>query len=157
MQLVEILDNIGNSRAFLRGRSVIDHSLLGCRPSANQVVPGRHELPAGWRYTTACRGGDERGHLEPRAAPACAAPVATERGRAERPPHRHLPRMQPVAPMREHHRRCPRLPRGVVPVRHYTTLRHKPVVAHGSRNDAITSQFLVRRCRPGCPLFASRQ
>jgi hypothetical protein len=51
--------------------------------------------------------GDYRGHSEHRAAHAFAVHVATQRGLAERPPHRHPPRAQPVAPLRECHCRRP--------------------------------------------------
>ncbi len=51
-----------------------------------------------------------RGEIEPRVAHEFTAHVATQRGRAERPPHRHPPRAQPVAPLRECHGRRPRLP-----------------------------------------------
>src|SRR5215831_13610844 len=54
--------------------------------------------------------GYERDHIEQRAAHEFAVHVATERGRAKRPPLRHLPRAQPVAPMRERHCSRPRLP-----------------------------------------------
>ena len=47
--------------------------------------------------------GDYRGQIERRLAHEFAGHVATQRGRAARPPHRRLPRAQPVAPMRE----CP--------------------------------------------------
>ena len=51
-----------------------------------------------------------RGHFEHRAAHEFAVHVATQRGLAKRLQHRHAPRAQPVAPMRERHCRCPRLP-----------------------------------------------
>src|SRR5215472_10530803 len=50
------------------------------------------------------------GKIEPRVAHEFPAHVATQRGRAERPPHHHPPRAQPVAPMRERHCRRSRLP-----------------------------------------------
>src|SRR5207245_2222439 len=50
-----------------------------------------------------------RGHIEQRAAHEFAMHVATRRGLAERPQHRHPPRAQPVAPLRERHCRRPRL------------------------------------------------
>src|SRR2546427_13212949 len=51
-----------------------------------------------------------RGQIEPRAAQEFAVPVATQRGRAKRLQHRHPPRAQPVAPLRERPCRRPRLP-----------------------------------------------
>jgi hypothetical protein len=51
-----------------------------------------------------------RGHIEPRAAHEFAVPLATQRGLAKRLQHRHPPRAQPVAPLRERHCRRPRLP-----------------------------------------------
>src|SRR5712692_5916301 len=48
-------------------------------------------------------------------------------------------------------------PRGVTSIRHYTVIRDNPVVAHGRRNDPIASQFLVMRCPPNYPIFASWQ
>ena len=44
--------------------------------------------------------GYDKGHIEHRVAHECAVHVATQRGLAERPQHRHPPRAQPVAPLR---------------------------------------------------------
>src|SRR6266581_6932987 len=52
----------------------------------------------------------DSGHIEHRVAHEFAVHVATQRGLAERPYHRHPPCAQPVAPMRECHGRRPRLP-----------------------------------------------
>jgi hypothetical protein len=42
-----------------------------------------------------------RGKIEQRVAHECTAHVATQRGLAERPQHRHPPCAQPVAPLQE--------------------------------------------------------
>src|SRR2546428_1040324 len=54
--------------------------------------------------------GYDRGQIEQRAAHEFAVHVATQRGLAKRPQHRHPPRAQPVAPIRERHCRRPRRP-----------------------------------------------
>ena len=54
--------------------------------------------------------GYTRGEIEPRVAQSCTAHVATQRRRAERPPPRHPPCVQPVAPLWECHSGRPRLP-----------------------------------------------
>ena len=46
-------------------------------------------------------------------------------------------------------------PRGVAPIRHHIAIRDNSVVAHVRRNDPSASQFLVMRCLPASPLFAS--
>ena len=57
--------------------------------------------------------GYESGHIEQRVAHELAGHWATHAGPAECPPYRHPPHAQPLAPVRQHHRRCPRLtPRG---------------------------------------------
>ena len=53
--------------------------------------------------------GYTRGEIEPRVAQSCTAHVATQRRRAERPPPRHPPCVQPVAPLWECHSGRPRL------------------------------------------------
>ena len=96
-----------------------------------------------------------RGQIEPRAAHEFAVHVATQRGRAKRIQHRHPPRAQPVAPLRERPCRRPRLPpRRCTDQAPYRDQGH-PGGAHGRRNDPITSQCLVMRCPPVSPLFAS--
>ena len=98
-----------------------------------------------------------RGQIEPRAAHSFAVHVATQRGFAKRIQHRHPPRAQPVAPMRERHCRCPRLtPRRCTDQAPYRALGH-PGGAHGRRNDPIASQCHVLRCPPVYPIFASWQ
>src|SRR6266567_2996580 len=98
-----------------------------------------------------------RGHIEPRAAHEFAVHLATQRGLAKRIQHRHPPRAQPVAPMRERHCRRPRLtPRSCTAQASYRDQGH-PSGAHGRRNDPIASQFHVMRCPPVYPLFASWQ
>src|SRR4029453_6493207 len=54
--------------------------------------------------------GDIRGEIGQRVAHEFPAHVATQRELTERQQHRHPPRVQPVAPRRECHCRCPRLP-----------------------------------------------
>jgi hypothetical protein len=51
--------------------------------------------------------GHDRGQIEQRVAHKLAVPLATQRGRAKRIQHRHPPRAQPIAPMRERHCRGP--------------------------------------------------
>ena len=54
-----------------------------------------------------------RGQIEQRAAHELAGHWATHEGPAERTQHRHPPHAQPLAPVRQHHGRRPRLtPRG---------------------------------------------
>src|SRR5262249_12643906 len=62
------------------------------------------------------------------------------------------PHAQPVAPMREHHCRRPRLP-----PRRCTALPPHRNQGHPGRRtrDPITSLFVVMRCPPDSPLFAS--
>ncbi len=82
--------------------------------------------------------------------------VATDGGYAERAEYLHQQYTQPIARLWECQGGCQLLPPvGVAPVSHHTVLRDHPVVAHGRRNDASAAQFLVMRCPPGCPLFAS--
>ena len=96
-----------------------------------------------------------RGQIEHRVAHEFAVHVVTQRGLAERPPHRHPPRAQPVAPLRECHCRRPWLP----PRRCTDQAPHRdqgqPGGPHGRRNDPIAAQCLVMRGLPCCPLFAS--
>jgi len=54
--------------------------------------------------------GYNKGEIEHRVAHEFTAHVATQRGRTERRQHRHPPRAQPVAPLRERHGGRPRLP-----------------------------------------------
>ena len=98
-----------------------------------------------------------RGQIEPRAAHEFAVHLATQRGLAKRIQHRHPPRAQPVAPLRERHCRCPRLPpRSCTDQAPYRDLGH-PGGAHRRRNDPIASQFHGMRCQPVYPIFASWQ
>src|SRR5712691_4836993 len=96
-----------------------------------------------------------RGQIEPSAALSFAVHGATQRARVECPQHRHPPRLQPIAPLRECHCRRSRLtPRRCtdqVPSRN----QGHPGGAHERRNDPIASQFHVMRCPPVSPLFAS--
>jgi hypothetical protein len=53
--------------------------------------------------------GYTRGEIERRVAQSCTAHVVPQRGLAERPPHRHPPRAQPVEPLQECYGSHPRL------------------------------------------------
>src|SRR5215813_10026184 len=55
-------------------------------------------------------GGHESGHIEPRVTQAWAGHWASHAGPVARPPHRHPPHVQPLAPVRQPHGRRPRLP-----------------------------------------------
>ena len=98
-----------------------------------------------------------RGHIEQHAAHEFVMHLAIPKGLAKRLQHRHLPRAQPVAPLREHHCRRPRLPprRGTdqAPSRD----QGQPGGAHGRSNAPIASPFHGMRCLPVSPLFASWQ
>ena len=98
-----------------------------------------------------------RGHIEQRAAHEFAVHVAIQRGRAKRPQHRHPPRAQPVAPLRERHCRRPRLPPRRCTAQAPSRDQGQPGGAHGRSNDPIASPFHVMRCPPVSPLFASWQ
>src|SRR5229473_615617 len=98
-----------------------------------------------------------RGQIEQRAAHEFAVHLATSRGRAKRLQHRHPPRAQPVAPMRERHCRRPGLtPRSCTDQAPYRD-QGQPGGAHGRRNDPIASPFHGMRCPPVYPIFASWQ
>ena len=57
--------------------------------------------------------GHDSGQIEQRVAHELVGHWATHAGPAERPPHRHPPHAQPLAPVRQHHGQRPRLtPRG---------------------------------------------
>ncbi len=75
--------------------------------------------------------GYSRGQTEQCAAHAFAVHVATQRGLAQRLPHRHPPRDQPVAPKRGRHCRRPRLIREVAPLRHPLAIRDNPIAHTG--------------------------
>ena len=60
--------------------------------------------------TVASSCGHSSGHIEQLVAHELAGHWATHAGPAERPPHRLPPHAQPLAPVRQHHGRCPRLP-----------------------------------------------
>ena len=82
------------------------------------------------------------GQIEHRAAHKFAVPLATQRGRAKRLQHRPTAARSPVAPMRERHCRCARLPprRGIAQVPHreqghpggYTWEEERSIAAHAS-------------------------
>jgi hypothetical protein len=80
-----------------------------------------------------------RGQIKPRAAQEFAVHVADQRERTKCLPHRHPPRVQPVAPRREHTADVHDCPRGVAPSRHPLALKDTPVATHGRRNDAIAA------------------
>jgi hypothetical protein len=99
--------------------------------------------------------GHYRGHIEPRAAHEFAVHVATQRGRAKHLQHRHPPRAQPVAPLRERHCRRPRLTPRSCTDQTPSRDQGQPGGAHGRRNAPIASPFHVMQCPPVYPLFAS--
>jgi hypothetical protein len=103
----------------------------------------------------ASSGGYERGRSAHRAAQKLAVHGATQRGRAQHLPHRHPPRAQPVAPLREHHCRRPRLPRRSCTAQVPSREQGHPGGAHGRSNDPIASPCHGMRCLPVSPLFAS--
>jgi hypothetical protein len=74
---------------------------------------------------------------------------------AERPPHRPPPCAQPVAPMRECHGGRPRLPprRGTAQAPHRKQGHPRGRTREEKRPNRFT--FLVMRCPPASPLFAS--
>jgi hypothetical protein len=92
-----------------------------------------------------------RGHIGQRAAQSFTVHVATQSGRAKRRQHRHLPRVQPVAPMQGRHCRRPRSCTNQAPSRD----QGHPGGAHGRRNDPIASPCHGMRGPPVHPLFAS--
>jgi len=81
--------------------------------------------------------------------------VATQSGCAKRLQHRHPPRAQPVAPMRERHcRRLQLTPRsGTAQV----PLREQGYPGGRTREEKQSKRFtfLVMRCPTASPLFAS--
>jgi hypothetical protein len=95
-----------------------------------------------------------KGQIEPRAAHECAVHVTTQRGLAKCLQHRHPPCAQPVAPMRQCHRRRPRLTRRSCTAQTPFHDQRQPSGAHGRRNDPIASPCLVMGCLPVSPLFA---
>ena len=99
--------------------------------------------------------GYDRGQIEHRAAHECAVHVATQRELAKRIQHRHPPRAQPVAPLRERHGRRPRLPPRRCTDQAPSRDQGHPGGAHGRRNDPIASPCHGMRCPPVSPLFAS--
>jgi hypothetical protein len=96
-----------------------------------------------------------RGQIEHRVAHAFAVHLATQRGLAKRRQHRHPPHAQPVAPMREHHCRRPRLPPRSCTDQAPSRDQRQSGGTHGRSNAPIASPCLVRRCPPFSPLFAS--
>ena len=80
-----------------------------------------------------------RGQIKPRAAQEFAVHVADQRELTKCLPHRHPPRVQPVAPRREHTADVHDCPRGVAPRRHPLALKDTPVATHGRRHDAIAA------------------
>src|SRR5882672_99101 len=101
--------------------------------------------------------GYERGHIEQRAAHAFAVHVATQRGLAKHRQHRHPPRTQSIASMRERHCRRPRLPPRSGIDQAPSREQGQPGGAHGRSNDPIASPCLVRRCPLVSRIFAASQ
>src|SRR5262245_1303669 len=96
-----------------------------------------------------------RKQIEPCAAHEFAVHVATQRGLAQRRQHRHPPRAQPVAPMRERHCRGPRLP----PRRGTDQTPYREQGYPGDRTweekPPTRLTFHVMRCPTTSPLFVS--
>jgi hypothetical protein len=116
----------------------IETSLHGCYTTLTQrlIIPISYKPPVSldimsW-VASIC--GDTRGEIAPRVAQACTAHVATPRGLAACPHHRHPLRAQPVASMRECHRGRPRRTRAVAPLRYHTARRDASVAAQRRRN-----------------------
>jgi hypothetical protein len=97
-----------------------------------------------------------RGQIEQHAAQEFAVHVATQRGLAKRRQHRHPPRAQPVAPLRERHCRRPRLtPRGVAPL---STLSRSGTTRWRTREKKRSNRLTMPRdAMPASPIFASWQ
>jgi len=81
--------------------------------------------------------------------------MTTQRGRAKRLQHRHPPRVQPVAPLRERHCRRSRLPPR-------SCTEQAPHREQGHPGDRTREEqrpkcftFLVWRCPPADSIFAS--
>jgi hypothetical protein len=99
--------------------------------------------------------GYNRGEIAQRVAHEFTAHVATQRGLAERSLHRHPPRAQPVAPMRECYGRRPRLtPRRCTAQAPHREQGHPGGRTRGEKRPKRFT-FLVMRCPPASPLFAS--
>ena len=97
----------------------------------------------------------DRGQIAHCAAQEFVVHVATQRGLTKRRQHRHPPRAQPVAPMRERHCRRPRLTPRSGTAQAPSRDQGQPGGAHGRRNDPMALQFHGMRCPPASPLFAS--
>ena len=142
--------SIATQFSFLQKQEVVVVTVHG-----QNMLVHRPTVSLALIYLVASSCGYYRGQIEQRAVQKLAVHVAIQRGRAKRLQHRHPPRAQPVAPMRERHRRRPRLPprRGTdqAPSRD----QGQPGGAHGRSNDPIASPFYGMRCPPVCPLFAS--
>jgi len=109
---------------------------------------------------TSCRsyklsGGYYMAHSEPSAAHEFAVHVATQSGCVKRLHHRHPPRAQPVAPLRERHCRRPRLPPrcGTAQAPHRKQGHPGGRTREEQRPHRCTC--LVMRGPPASPLFAS--
>src|SRR6516225_207776 len=99
--------------------------------------------------------GHYRDQIEPRAAHEFAMHMATQRELAKCRQHRHSPRAQPVALLRERHCRRPRLTPG-------SGTEQAPHREQGHPGDRTREEkrpkrftFLVLRWPPASPLFAS--
>jgi small subunit ribosomal protein S21 len=99
--------------------------------------------------------GYDRGPIEHRVTQECAGHVATPRGLAQRPPHRHPPRAQRVAPLRERPCRRPRLParRGTAQAPHGGQGHPGGCIRKEQRPHRY--RCLMMRGPPADPLFAS--
>ena len=109
-------------------------------------VPHSSHRPTGSRdiiSLVASRCGDSRGQIEHRVAHEFAVYVATQRGRAARPPHRHPLHAQPVASMRE----CPCRHRWLTPRSCTDQTSHRDQGSRGgrTRQEQRPQRFTVPR------------
>src|SRR5262249_18734389 len=95
------------------------------------------------------------GEIEPRVAHESTAHVATQRGLAERPQHRHPPRVHPVAPLRECHGRRPRLTRRSSTAQAPHREQKRPGGRTREEKRPNRFKFLMMRGPSADPLFAS--
>src|SRR5215470_9830204 len=132
-------------RGNVNGLRSISRSLYECIPTVSLDVTSLVANSCGYY----------RSQIEQRAAHEFAVHLATQRGRAKRLQHRHPPRAQPVAPLRERHCRRPRLTPG-------SGTEQAPHREQGHPGDRTREEkrpkrftFLVLRCPPAESIFAS--
>src|SRR5215475_10273425 len=96
-----------------------------------------------------------RSQIEQRAAHEFAVHLATQRGRAKRLQHRHPPRAQPVAPLRERHCRRPRLTPGSGTEQAPHREQEHPGDRTRKEKRPKRFKFLVLRCPPAESIWGS--